>query len=142
MQANAGDVNDSLIESARLSDVVHFLINAFSLRLYAISQLPQLIYQDWMQIIDFKFGSVYKVLVASYEALRNHAADLAGSCGLLVCDEGHRLKASGGSKTMAALVSLGCQRCVLLTGTPLQNNLEEFYGKSQSLTAATMLCSF
>ena len=29
---------------------------------------------------------------------------------------------------MAALLSLGCQRCVLLTGTPLQNNLDEFYG--------------
>ena len=41
----------------------------------------------------------------------------------------HRLKASGGSKTIDALLSLQCQKRVLLTGTPVQNNLEEFYGE-------------
>jgi len=43
-----------------------------------------------MQVNDFKHGSVYHVVVLSYEALRKHAAELAGTCGLLVCDEGHR----------------------------------------------------
>lgn len=81
------------------------------------------------QVTDFKHGAVYKVLIASYEVLRRHATALAGACDLLVCDEGHRLKAAGGSKTLAALLALGCRRRVLLTGTPLQNNLEEFYGE-------------
>jgi len=76
---------------------------------------------------DFKF-SHHKVLILSYETTRKHAAYLTG-CGidLLVCDEGHRLKASGGSKTIDALASLGCRRRLLLTGTPIQNNLQEFY---------------
>lgn len=76
---------------------------------------------------DFKY-SHHKVLILSYETARKHAASLTG-CGidLLVCDEGHRLKASGGSKTIDALASLGCSRRLLLTGTPIQNNLQEFY---------------
>ena len=42
------------------------------------------------QVQDFKHGTVWPVLVASYESLRPVAADLAGACDLLVCDEGHR----------------------------------------------------
>ena len=45
-----------------------------------------------------------------------------------MCDEGHRLKAAGGNKTISALLSLRCPRRILVTGTPLQNNLEEFFG--------------
>ena len=52
----------------------------------------------------------------------------AGAAELLVCDEGHRLKAAGGNKTINALLALRCPRRILVTGTPLQNNLEEFYG--------------
>lgn len=36
--------------------------------------------------------------------------------GLLVCDEAHRLKSIGGSKTVDALLQLRCPRRVLLTG--------------------------
>ena len=42
-----------------------------------------------------------------------------------VCDEGHRLKSAGGNKTIQALVALRATRRILLTGTPLQNNLDE-----------------
>lgn len=72
---------------------------------------------------------MYKILIASYESLRKHSADLAGYCDVLVCDEGHRLKAAAGSKTMDSLLTLSCKRRILLTGTPLQNNLDEFWGK-------------
>lgn len=41
-------------------------------------------------------------------------------CDVLVCDEGHRLKATGGNKTIDALQQLGCKRRIVLTGTPLQ----------------------
>jgi hypothetical protein len=34
--------------------------------------------------------SVWHVLLASYESMRRFGPELAGSCDLLVCDEGHR----------------------------------------------------
>ena len=43
--------------------------------------------------------------------------------GLLVCDEGHRLKNSDGNKTINALAACPTRRRVLLTGTPVQNDL-------------------
>ncbi|EGW06616.1 DNA repair and recombination protein RAD54B [Cricetulus griseus] len=45
---------------------------------------------------------------------------------LLICDEGHRLKNSS-IKTTAALFSLPCEKRVILTGTPVQNDLQEFF---------------
>jgi SNF2 family DNA or RNA helicase len=85
-------------------------------------------------VVDFAQGSssVHPVLIISYEMLRKHAAALtaasaSGRVGLLVCDEGHRLKSSGGNKTIDALEALPAKRRLLLTGTPVQNNLEEFY---------------
>ena len=83
-----------------------------------------------MQVQSFRHGSLYKVLIGSYEGIRKHTAALAGACDLLVCDEGHRLKAAAGSKTMDSLLALNCKRRIILTGTPLQNNLDEFWGKS------------
>ena len=34
---------------------------------------------------------------------------------------------AGGNKTISSLAALGCGRRVLLTGTPIQNQLDEFY---------------
>ena len=64
-----------------------------------------------------------------FETLKKYSAELHGCCDLLVCDEAHRLKTTGPNKTVDALLSLGCKRRVLLTGTPVQNNLDEFYGE-------------
>lgn len=47
--------------------------------------------------------------------------------GLLVVDEGHRLKNTSGSLTLSSLQSLNCKARLLITGTPVQNNLAEFY---------------
>ncbi|KAG5185679.1 SNF2 family N-terminal domain-containing protein [Tribonema minus] len=74
---------------------------------------------------------IYKVLIVSYETFRMHAARFGGahantSCDLLVCDEAHRLK-NGDTATSKALAGLKCRRRVLLSGTPMQNDLEEFY---------------
>eukprot|EP00195_Chlamydomonas_chlamydogama_P012357 CAMPEP_0202906302 /NCGR_PEP_ID=MMETSP1392-20130828/38231_1 /ASSEMBLY_ACC=CAM_ASM_000868 /TAXON_ID=225041 /ORGANISM="Chlamydomonas chlamydogama, Strain SAG 11-48b" /LENGTH=1035 /DNA_ID=CAMNT_0049594745 /DNA_START=120 /DNA_END=3227 /DNA_ORIENTATION=+ len=70
----------------------------------------------------------YKVLIISYETFRMHAARFqgAGACDLLICDEAHRLK-NDTTLTNKALDSLLCRRRVLLSGTPLQNHLDEFY---------------
>ena len=75
----------------------------------------------------FKAGCATPLLIASYETLRAAAPALAGSIDLLICDEGHRLKAAGGSRTQAALLSLRSPRMLLLTGTPLQNDLSELF---------------
>ena len=46
---------------------------------------------------------------------------------LLVCDEGHRLKNAGGSATELVLRNLPAKRRLLLTGTPVQNDLDELH---------------
>ena len=67
-------------------------------------------------VAGFLHGGVHPCLVASYEALRKVGPALAGRVDLLVCDEGHRLKATAGNQTIAALKAIGCKRTVLLTG--------------------------
>lgn len=72
---------------------------------------------------------MFNVLIVSYETLRTHIGRLnqnADSCDLLVCDEAHRLK-NRENMTSIALASLPVKRRVLLTGTPMQNDLEEFF---------------
>ncbi|GMH34356.1 hypothetical protein BSKO_02190 [Bryopsis sp. KO-2023] len=70
----------------------------------------------------------YHVLIISYETFRIHSAKFnkPESCDLLICDEAHRLK-NDNTLTNKALDRLHCKRRVLLSGTPLQNHLEEFY---------------
>lgn len=70
-----------------------------------------------------------QVLIISYETFRLHAPRFAArpwACDLLLCDEAHRLK-NDATLTSRALDSLRCARRVLLSGTPLQNKLDEFY---------------
>ena len=78
------------------------------------------------QVLEFKHGAT-RVGIISYETLRQHSASLAGSIGLLIADEGHRLKSASGNKTINSLLALQCPRRILLTGTPVQNNLQEFF---------------
>jgi hypothetical protein len=74
------------------------------------------------------------LLIVGYETLRSQAEAIStADVGLLICDEGHRLKNAAGSQTMDALRAVGrcageagCKR-VVLTGTPMQNDLEELW---------------
>ncbi|KAG8507670.1 DNA repair and recombination protein RAD54-like, partial [Galemys pyrenaicus] len=67
------------------------------------------------------------ILIISYETLRLHVAVLQkGSVGLVICDEGHRLKNSE-NQTYQALDSLNTSRRVLISGTPIQNDLLEYF---------------
>ncbi|KAF9535262.1 DNA repair protein, SNF2 family [Crepidotus variabilis] len=67
------------------------------------------------------------VMIVSYETLRTLTAYIANcEIGLLLCDEGHRLKNSE-SLTFQALNGLKVTRRVILTGTPIQNDLSEYF---------------
>lgn len=67
------------------------------------------------------------VLIISYETLRRNVDKLAGTeVGLMLADEGHRLK-NGDSLTFTALNQLKCPRRVILSGTPIQNDLLEYF---------------
>lgn len=72
---------------------------------------------------------MFNILIVSYETIRTHIGRLnkhKECCDLLVCDEAHRLK-NGENQTSMALASLPVKRRVLLTGTPMQNDLQEFF---------------
>lgn len=67
------------------------------------------------------------VLILSYEMARKYIDELLGAdVGLLICDEAHRLK-NDKTATAQALDRLRTPRRVLLSGTPVQNDLDEFY---------------
>lgn len=67
------------------------------------------------------------VIIVSYETLRLYAEELKHcKIGLMLCDEGHRLK-NGDSQTFTALNSLNVTRRVILSGTPIQNDLSEYF---------------
>jgi len=70
---------------------------------------------------------VNPVLIISYETFRLHAEVLhRGEVGLVLCDEGHRLKNSE-NQTYQALMGLNAKRRCLLSGTPVQNDLLEYF---------------
>lgn len=67
------------------------------------------------------------VIIVSYETLRLNVAELKNTkIGLMLCDEGHRLK-NGDSQTFTALNELNVTRRVILSGTPIQNDLSEYF---------------
>jgi DNA repair and recombination RAD54-like protein len=89
--------------------------------------------------------SAIPILIISYETMRMHAerftapkppssssSSAAASsafspcCDLLIADEAHRLK-NAETLTYGVLLTLPCKRRVLLSGTPMQNNLDEFF---------------
>ena len=90
--------------------------------------LPQLKAEAKTAVRDFVHCPPEKLLIISYEALRTHAEALsAAPIGLMVCDEGHRLKSTAGNKTTDALRLMTGAKRVLLSGTPVQNDLEELW---------------
>ncbi len=74
----------------------------------------------------------YKVLILSYETFRIHSSQFTSGkyrgspCDLMICDEAHRLK-NCETATSRSLAALPCRRHILLSGTPMQNDLDEFY---------------
>lgn len=70
----------------------------------------------------------HQVMIVGYERMRLLSARMATegkTFDLVICDEGHRLK-SPGSKTTLAISEISGDKRVILTGTPIQNELSEF----------------
>ncbi|XP_077023333.1 DNA repair and recombination protein RAD54B isoform X2 [Tamandua tetradactyla] len=79
------------------------------------------------RVEEFVNCSFYSVLIISYEMLLRSLDQIKNiKFNLLICDEGHRLKNSA-IKTSTALISLSCKKRIILTGTPIQNDLQEFF---------------
>ncbi|KAL3741121.1 hypothetical protein ACJRO7_022263 [Eucalyptus globulus] len=79
----------------------------------------------------------FNVLLTTYEMVLADSSHLRGvPWEVLVVDEGHRLKNSS-SKLFTLLNTFSFQHRVLLTGTPLQNNLGEMYNLLSFLQPAS-----
>uniref|UniRef100_A0A0K0DGZ7 DNA repair and recombination protein RAD54-like n=1 Tax=Angiostrongylus cantonensis TaxID=6313 RepID=A0A0K0DGZ7_ANGCA len=71
--------------------------------------------------------TAYPFLIISYEMALRYSAKLASiRFDILVCDEGHRLK-NVDTKLRQTLDCLAIGRRLLLTGTPIQNDIKEFF---------------
>lgn len=71
--------------------------------------------------------STNPVLIVSYETFRGHADVLEHlEVGLMICDEGHRLK-NMESQTYVCLKKVNCKRRIIISGTPIQNDLLEYH---------------
>ncbi|KAG0018103.1 helicase [Podila clonocystis] len=78
-------------------------------------------------LTDFTLGRVYPVMVIGYEKLRMVQEELKNAnFDVIICDEGHRLKTAN-IKTAQAIRSLSTKKRIILSGTPLQNHLSEYY---------------
>ncbi|KAF1833085.1 hypothetical protein BDW02DRAFT_397491 [Decorospora gaudefroyi] len=80
------------------------------------------------KITNFTMGKAYNVMIVGYEMLRVVQEELKKGAGvdIVIADEGHRLKTAN-NKAMLAIQSLSTERRVILSGTPLQNDLGEFF---------------
>ncbi|KAI0940481.1 hypothetical protein AcW1_003665 [Taiwanofungus camphoratus] len=85
--------------------------------------------KDKNMIKQFINSKIHQVLIIGYERLRTIITDLAycnPPIGLIICDEGHRLK-SANNKTSTMFEALRTPRRIILSGTPIQNDLGEFH---------------
>lgn len=87
-----------------------------------------LVAEGSFRVRDFTHGKSYSIMIVGYEKLRNIQAELLKGQGvdIIVADEAHRLKTAK-NKSAQAIKSLPTERRIFLSGTPLQNDLSEFY---------------
>lgn len=81
------------------------------------------------RITDFTMGKSYNIMIVGYEKLRTIAPELrkaASGIDIVIADEGHRLKTAA-NKSAQAIKAFATTRRIILTGTPMQNELSEFY---------------
>ncbi|EAN34043.2 SNF2 family protein [Theileria parva strain Muguga] len=75
----------------------------------------------------FKYDRTSRVIISSYETYRLHCSYLEGvNIDLLICDEAHRLK-NDKTRTSQSISNSSAKMRLMLSGTPIQNDLNEFY---------------
>jgi SNF2 family DNA or RNA helicase len=107
--------------------------------------------RDVIQEYEFYYpdgrGPKWDVMITSYEVIMKDISIFAQfEYNLLIVDEAHRLK-NANSKLQQALAQLTSKFRILLTGTPLQNTIEELQalleflhpGQFQDITTAASL---
>ena len=76
---------------------------------------------------DFTHGKSYNVMIIGYEKLRTVQDELKrGQIDIVIADEGHRLKTAQ-NKSAQAIRALNTPMRIILSGTPIQNDLSEFF---------------
>ncbi|KAL3471451.1 SNF2 family N-terminal domain-containing protein [Aspergillus californicus] len=80
------------------------------------------------RLTDFTKGKAYSIMIVGYEKLRTVQEGLARGHGvdIVIADEGHRLKTLQ-NKSGQAIQSLNATKRIILSGTPIQNDLKEFF---------------
>ncbi len=80
------------------------------------------------RLTDFTMGKIYNVMIIGYEKLRTVQEELKKGPGIdiVIADEGHRLKTAQ-NKSAQAIRALNTPRRIILSGTPIQNDLSEFF---------------
>jgi len=96
------------------------------------------------KISSFMTGDIYPIAIIGYEKFRTvqqelskkiekvqkymakDAAEKYTGIDIVIADEGHRLKTAK-NKSAEAIKALSTKRRIILSGTPLQNDLSEFY---------------
>lgn len=80
------------------------------------------------RLTDFTKGRSYSIMIVGYEKLRTVQEGLARGAGvdIIIADEGHRLKTLQ-NKSGQAIQNLNAAKRVILSGTPIQNDLREFF---------------
>ncbi|XP_075438826.1 DNA repair and recombination protein RAD54B isoform X2 [Ascaphus truei] len=96
------------------------------------------------KVEEFSSSPLYSVLIISYEMMLRSLDQIQSmDFDLLICDEGHRLKNSS-IKTASALTSLSCNKRIILSGTPVQNDLQEFFALIEFVNPGVLgsLCTY
>lgn len=79
------------------------------------------------RVKEFMNSPLYPVMIISYEMFLRSVEEVRNiKFGLVICDEAHRLKNTA-IKTATMISGLKTKRRILLTGTPVQNDLKEFH---------------
>ncbi|KKZ67693.1 DNA repair and recombination protein RAD54B [[Emmonsia] crescens] len=80
------------------------------------------------RLTDFTMGKSYSVMIIGYERLRTVQEELTKGSGIdiVIADEGHRMRTVQ-NKSAQAIQSLNTSRRIILSGTPIQNDLTEFF---------------
>ncbi|KAF2431392.1 hypothetical protein EJ08DRAFT_185870 [Tothia fuscella] len=84
--------------------------------------------EKFNKLTDFTKGKQYNVMIIGYEKLRLVQEEFkkGSPIDIVIADEGHRLKTAQ-NKAALAIKSLNTEKRVILSGTPMQNDLGEFF---------------